>query len=457
MKVPKLTLLLVGCVVVIQGFTGGVPRPFSLRLGSTSLHMGLGSFVKKRMGRDGDDDDAKRKKTSPPPRHPVAPEPVRPQAQQPPPPVQREPDAPPRRSLPAPESTQDRIMRVKQGKLTEEEKQRFLATTLKGGMEPKSGGGDSLVRQTLPDVTKVVPRNVKSATPFPRDSMLKEVVTGKKDYKAHDEWRDNNRKKKEYFDMVTDPYRFTKLKAGIAPGTPMPSEILPPVSSSRGIPPPVSSSRGIPPPVSSSRGIPPSLTRGDSDVLDAQILDAQIPWDSIDPLTPSQAPDPNPVASEISTDDANHLGARLEAAAMAEEKRQREARVHVEKLREQERSRQYELQRARDTEMIKREQEALKLMREADEKKRIEDAARVIQDKSRQENMMKAQDDYWSKKLAGERERKLKKLGEDDQAKEDRRVAEEARLKAARERVEFEAAQQLLRDEQEESMQDVSD
>jgi hypothetical protein len=100
--------------------------------------------------------------------------------------------------------------------------------------------------------------------------------------------------------------------------------------------------------------------------------------------------------------------------------------------------------------MIQREQEAARQKREDDEIALAEAKKRAVQDKSRQQNMMKAQEDYWSKKLAGERERKLQKLGQEDKAKEERRVTEEARLKAAVERQEFQAAQQLLREEQEE-------
>lgn len=425
-------LLVAFCGIVIsQGFTIGGAARLQLGSSSTALQMGLGSFVKKRLGRDGggdDDKNKKRKVTAPIPRKPI-PETARPQAAQParaPPPVQQKAPAPrkqqasPQRPLPVgggQETTQDRINRVKQGKMTEDEKQRFLASTLKGSMEPKTlNPGEAPLRQPLAQEAKVVPRNVASATPFPRDSMLREVVTGRKDDKSYDEWKDNNKKKKEYFEMVTDPNRFSSFN------TPVPSQA--------GHPMPADPSGTV---------MPPSIAPPTADMSNIQI-----PWEPLDSEPVLEPPEPS-----SSSTDADHLGARLEAAAMAEEQRQREARRHVELQREEERLKQIELQRAREEEMIIREEENLRKKREAVEQARILAEEKAAQERTRQTQMMQAQEDYWAQKLAVERERKLQKLGAEDELVEEDRMADEARQDAAvAAQIEFDASNQLAMEQQ---------
>jgi hypothetical protein len=132
----------------------------------TPLHMGLGSFVKKRLlGHGGDNKDADAQNTDN-----TAPSLATPAAQPPPPvpPLTKRDDPPQRNSpiqtkgvvasaqrapYPGAETTQDRINRVKQGKMTEEEKQKFLATTLKNVTPEKPipyTGGNPPVRPTPP-------------------------------------------------------------------------------------------------------------------------------------------------------------------------------------------------------------------------------------------------------------------------------------------------------------------
>ena len=270
---------------------------------------------------------------------------------------------------PAVETAQDRINRVKQGKMTDEEKQKFLASTLKNVASvnplPKPGNLNP-VRQPLLEDSALVKRGSRSsATPFPKDSMLREVVTGRRDQKSVDEWTSSNKKKKEYFDMVTNPNRFNTFntQGSVVPAPPPP--------------------------------MPPTPLA--------------IPWETTIPsssafITTAPVPVQPPT---FDPNDSNHLGARLEAAAMAEEQRQREARRAVEIQREEEMRRQAELIRAREEEMAMREAEILRRKEEALELARQQEARRREEDRQRQEQMMKAQEEYWAKKLKAERERKL--------------------------------------------------
>jgi hypothetical protein len=403
-------LLLFGCFVPVSlGYMNSL-LPSCRKV--TPLHMGLGSFVKKRLlGHGGDNKDADAQNSDN-----TAPSLATPAAQPPPPvaPLTKRDDPPQRSSpiqtkgvvasaqrapYPGAETTQDRINRVKQGKMTEEEKQKFLATTLKNVTPEKPipyTGGNPPVRQPLLDDTALIKRGQRSsATPFPKDSMLREVVTGRRDYNAMDEWTSSNKKKKEYFDMVTNPNRFNTFntQAGSAHAQPPQPTTIPAYSA--------------------------------NDDSAASV----IPWET-DLSTSAATPSPTmaaPAAPTFDPGDTNHLGARLEAAAMAEEKRQREVRRAVELQREEERRRHAELLRAREEEMAMREAEAARRKEEALEMARAQEARRREEERIRQEQMMKAQDEYWANKLRAERQRKLEKLGQQEQAVDEARMVEEDR------------------------------
>jgi hypothetical protein len=188
------------------------------------------------------------------------------------------------------ESIQDKINRVKSGKMTEEEKRAFLATALSAGMSPES-------RKPLIEPK----RDAKSfsASPFPSDSILRNIVSGKVKQQTRDTDQASIRldlntdaKKKEYLDMVTDPDRFTRR--------------IKPKAASNLAPPPMAS-------------FPPS-------------------W---------SPPRTQPVATGYVD---NNLGARLGAYAMEEEVRRREA--EKQRLRnEQERQREQEAHAERERQM----------------------------------------------------------------------------------------------------------
>lgn len=404
-----LSFLLSLCVPLSWGYmTGWIPQSRA----STTLHMGLGSFVKKRLlGHGGENENNDKPDTSLPNKNQSAgPEQSTPPPQQmtredvsssrPPMQAKGVVSSAPRVPYPAVETAQDRINRVKQGKMTDEEKQKFLASTLKNVASvnplPKTGNLHP-VRQPLLEDSALIKRGSRSsATPFPKDSMLREVVTGRRDQKSADDWTSSNKKKKEYFDMVTNPNRFNTFNTQ-GSVVPAPSPPLPPT--------PLAT-----PDYSYNSVNSPSL----------------IPWETTIPSSSgSTAAAPVPVPPPtFDPNDSNHLGARLEAAAMAEEQRQREARRAVEIQREEEMRRQEELIRAREEEMAMREAEILRRKEEALELARQQEARRREEDRLRQEQMMKAQEEYWAKKLKAERQRKLEKLSQQDQVVEQTRMDE---------------------------------
>jgi len=362
-------------LLLIYGFqeSSGFNGPTSLPRLSTSLHMGLGSFVKKRFGSGGSEDNnapatpiTPTPQSAPPPKNPA------------PPLVNLSPPPAPRRSDPS-ETTQDRINRVKQGKMTEEEKQKFLQTTLKSSLKaggPVANNGSSPLRQSLPDERRPsLTRNSPSATPFPKDSMLREVVSGRKDSgKSSVSLKpdDGDKKKKAYLDMVTNPNRFSTFNVQ---GNPVPEEATPEA------------------PII---GYPPEP--------------------------------PEPVVENGPGETDNDLASRLEAGAYAEEQRQRELRRQVEQQREQERLRQMDLLRQREDELAEREAEALRRKRDAMDRAQAEEERKRMEESERQRKMMQAQEDYWKEKLELERQRKLAKLTQEQQAAEAQRAAEAAKL-----------------------------
>lgn len=216
MKVLQV-LLILACLESTPGFLVRPTLPslttsLSTHASSTVLHMGLGSFVKRRLGRGSKDDRNKKKAETKQVRRPVK-SAVTKKSQPTKTPLPRKPAAsvaepkrevpagiiiPPKErddgiKIPSHESATDRIRRTQAGKMTEAEKQAFLMTSLGQKVEPK------------------FPTN-NNATPLPRDSILKQVMTGKKDITA-DMMQEMERQKEEYLNMVTDPNRFKSFEA----------------------------------------------------------------------------------------------------------------------------------------------------------------------------------------------------------------------------------------------------
>jgi hypothetical protein len=357
---------------------------------NTVLKMGFGSFVKKRLLGKGDDSQNDEYDDVTPPSQPISQD--LPSANNNPPQVERTPppkvNNSPRKPYPGAETAQDRINRVKQGKMTDEEKQRFLATTLKNVASSGARTSGEPFRQPIPEGGPAPPRVTRSsATPFPKDSMLREVVTGRRDPKAENEWAMSNKKKREYFEMVTNPNRFNTFNAlpNVNPSTP---------------------------------GNPASAQNPTYQRYDSDYTDSDIPWESSLPTAPPIPAQPMSPPPVFDPQDSNHLAARLEAHAMAEEKRQQEARRFMEQQREEELRRQAQFQREREEEMMKREAEAIRKREEALEIARQQEARQREEERLRLEQMMKAQEEYWAKKLQSERQRKSETIVSKEQCAE---------------------------------------
>jgi len=229
------------------------------------------------------------------------------------------------------ESVQERINRVKSGKMTENEKHAFLQSALSAGNTPESR--KPFKADTSDDRKKMF------ASPFPKDSILRAFARGGKN--DADIVTASQKVKQDYVDMVTDPDRFHRYKATSSSST----------DSTKG---------GEQPPVS-------------------------------------------------------NMGARLGAAAFADENRRQQ------QLKEQEdlEGRRLEYER-KSEEMLRKRQDEIQQLETQNEQSRRQKELALQQEKERKkkeeeerlQELMKAQDEYWKQKLAKEREAKEAQLKE---------------------------------------------
>jgi len=273
------------------------------------------------------------------------------------------------------ESVQERINRVKSGKMTEEEKFAFLQSTLKTGGSAGDGTLSSsssssarrfpgLIKEHWGDLeagaaavsSKNKRKKQSNASPFPSDSILRNFARGKEknnngtgagagasgglfptspDNVLLNAGLDSQKKKREYLDMVTDPERFQRYKLA----TPAPSS-------------------------------------GASSANNA-------------PLPPD-------------------LGARLGAAAMANESLRQQQQQQQQESNSMDRyeyeQRAEEVARQQQAEAARKETDLLMRRRQNEQAKLKEEDQKKESEKERLNELMKAQEAFWAKKLAEERE-----------------------------------------------------
>ena len=288
-----------------------------------------------------------------------------------------------------PETPQERIQRVKSGKMTDEEKLAFVSVALSAG-ETKSR---MPLRQSIPTNLDGTGRGRRrsSASPFPKDSILRDVIFGRgkesdpsviRQSMAAKELMDSQKKKRDYFDMVTNPNRFKTYKstpeaeadAAFGPDSSFSDDILEPTDS-------------------------------DGEPNTEQLIELAVVEDALIetlPLDPEDSETTVLEASDIINAPAD-LGKRLEAAAVIDEERRKIARVQLDQQRMDEDLRKAEVRRKREEEQNLREADALAKKKEqtaaaalaADERRQTEEA--------RQAAIIAAQDDYWKKKLGKDR------------------------------------------------------
>jgi hypothetical protein len=307
-------------------------------------------------------------------------------------------------SLDSHESVQDRINRVKAGKMTEGEKEAFLDSVLTAGNTPESR--KPLIRSSRGKSEGKLSKKESKASPFPSDSILRNLARGlnadsvqKSDF-MEKTMLENQRKKKEYLEMVTDPDRFNRLSTTNS------------LQRSPGLYPQSGSSAAeSKTPVSSLGGLQSSKNK-------------YLPNPTGPPQEPVSPPDDLPLPGD--------LGARLGSAAMeherlrqqAEEERREREWQQKEELRLEQERRAAEIAKRREEELDRREAEIRERRRRDQDNLSREENERKEAQQRRMRDMMKAQEEYWIKKLSRERESKAKteikkEVDTDEQEKDD--------------------------------------
>jgi hypothetical protein len=311
------------------------------------------------------------------------------------------------------ETTQEKINRVKAGYMTEAEKKAFLQTALTAGntaesRRPLLGDGESSTNGNAGAKSGTGGNGSKRffASPFPSDSILRNFARGGPksgggggiDSSPASEL-DSQKKKREYLDMVTDPDRF-KRRNRVSPNKPAETDESSDSADSIEV------------------ELSVTLEVGDSDITS----------------TGSTTPQVQPITQTPTPSTPSNLGARLGMAAMANESIKRQ----------QEQERKKELQWRLDVERKQHEQRAKELnewqqkmagfeaqqreLRAKEEERRMkQEAEKKKAEKARLEHLVKAQEEYWEKKLARERAARLKQNSQDTQepAVSDTEVEEE--------------------------------
>jgi len=244
------------------------------------------------------------------------------------------------------ETVQERIRRIKRGDMSADEKEAFLKSALSTGSTPES---------RLPMIRDRDNSKKASASPFPTDSILRNMARGNKPVENSEEpcaatsEKDLNSRKQKYLDMVTDPNRFDTYKNVQSPGIPLPFG-----------------------------GKENGNNNNDGD--DEENDSPRVPLG---------------------------LGARLGAAAMETEKRNAELRKQqLEQERELDRQRQerekrkVDAQQQRQEELAKREMEIIRRRKEQEAEANKRKERSKEREEARRAELLKAQDDYWTKKLA---------------------------------------------------------
>ena len=286
-----------------------------------------------------------------------------------------------------PETPQERIQRVKSGKMTDEEKLAFVSVAL--------SAGDTKTRMPL---RQSIPTNLdgngrgrrrSSASPFPKDSILRDVIFGRgketdplviRQSMAAKELMDSQKKKRDYFDMVTNPNRFKTYKS-----TPeAEAEFEPDNSFSETFLEPIE---------------PDSDPNTEKFIELAETEEALLETLHSDPEDTETTELESPEIVNAPAD----LGKRLEAAAVVDEERRKLARSQLEQQRMDEEIRKAEVRRKREEEQNLREADALVRKKEQTAAAARAADERRLTEETRQAAIIAAQDDYWKKKLGKDR------------------------------------------------------
>jgi len=360
-------LLLIACVEPLVGFSvrpnlAPVTGYACSNASSSSLRMGLGSFVRNKFGRGSQDEKDKKEPARPRKAKAKQPGPSKSSSKAPPPKkitlqstaktteqkremplgIKLPPDE--RNDgirVPKQESVSDRIKRTQAGQMTEAEKQAFLMTSL--GQKPA-----------------VNSRINNNATPLPKDSILKQVMTGKKDV-TPEMISEEEKQKEAYLNMVTNPNRFKGFEA--AKNT---------------------------------------VKTAESSTENSAESSAENPAESsADNSSTVQQPRPN------------DLGSRLEAAAISHENQQKELRKQVAAQRQETLRRNQEIAKKREEDIARQEERLLKERKATEAKRAAEAEERARIEAEKKAELERRQDEYWKKQLELEKAGKLQTIVEE--------------------------------------------
>ena len=280
----------------------------------------------------------------------------------------------------ATESIQDRINRVKSGRMTDEEKEAFLRSVLSTQSTPESR---KPLRMAVPSESSSTSSVRKNASPFPSDSILREMASGNgrnksqattkvertKNIRTEEVQRVSLQKqKREYLDMISDPNRFSHF--------------------------------GVINPMSKYRQGEEEQDDNNNTLVDPQVVSSE----DTETLSWNDDDDDDELPSSES------LAERLEAAAHSEEmKRKQKEEENAKRLEEERKEREKKLQeiaRQRREEQRRREAVIAEQMRREEEAR-----ARQIEEEKRKERerielLTKKQEEYWKRKLAEEKKAK---------------------------------------------------
>lgn len=310
------------------------------------------------------------------------------------------------------ESVQERINRVKAGKMTQEEKEAYLKAALSTGNSPET----RLPLRPPAAVNEVDDKRAR-ASPFPEDPILRSIAGGKDPAPAilskqlvDKSGVDSQKKKREYLDMVTDPHRFDVFRSQPARAR------LNPSSPAQGN-------------ISGYQGTVDQNNNG-------QEYDYNVPSNGNQSSVPSMSAPPQPTPdfdSSVLDDTAEgdgfpstDLAGRLEAAAHAQEqqreqqRKQQEEQKMLKKQQEEEEQRAKaakaaEEERRRQEILAQREKEYRERRRREEEAAARESAKAKEAEEQRLKALLDAQEDFWKQKLAKERELRERRLMEEQQ------------------------------------------
>ena len=292
------------------------------------------------------------------------------------------------------ESVKDRLNRVRSGKMTEDEKQAFLRTALSAGDTSTSR---KPLRQELADESsRPMNNSTSNATPMPKDSLLSNMArgwgngknnTGLDDYASIRNYQngaqlEDQKKKREYFEMVTNPDRFHTYKSSMVTAPGETDKVDPSVHDGLVLP---------------EMGNDDEKDDARGGILEEEVIEEIRDYEQV---------------SGVGVE--GDLGMRLEKAAHAleeaakqREKERKEKEARMEEQRQEQKKRLAEIQKKQQLEMEKRELELKAKKREEEEAKARETERKRKEEEARRRKLEEAQDAYWAKKLAKEKQERM--------------------------------------------------